>query len=91
MDGGRRGFIAIGPGKMLFGGLGFNVFNPALVARAFLQAAFPVAITAYTPALALHRFTDLIPSTLALPLMKAPPLVNGSAGYGWMRSRAPRR
>jgi len=69
------GFIAIGPGKMLFGGLGFNVFNPALVARAFLQAAFPVAITAYTPALALHRFMELIPSTLAVPLMKAQPLV----------------
>ena len=33
-------FIAIGPGKMVFGGLGFNVFNPALVGRAFLQAAF---------------------------------------------------
>lgn len=66
--------IAVAPGKMLFGGLGFNAFNPALVGRAFLQAAFPVAITSYTPALALHRFTGLIPSTLAFPLMKAPPL-----------------
>jgi electron transport complex protein RnfD len=60
---------------VLFGGLGFNAFNPALVGRAFLQAAFPVAITSYTPALALHRFTELIPSTLAVPLMKAPSLV----------------
>lgn len=67
-------FIAVAPGKMLFGGLGFNAFNPALVGRAFLQAAFPVAITAYTPALAMHRFTELIPSTLAWPLMKAAPL-----------------
>ena len=67
-------FIAVAPGKMLFGGLGFNAFNPALVARAFLQAAFPVAITSYTPALAMHRFTELIPTTLAWPLMKAPPL-----------------
>lgn len=70
------GFIAIGPGKMLFGGLGFNAFNPALVGRAFLQAAFPVAISAYTPALALHRFTEFIPSTMAIPLMKAPPLAS---------------
>lgn len=70
------GFIAIAPGKMLFGGLGFNVFNPALVARAFLQAAFPVAITTYTPALALHRVTEFIPTTLAMPLMKAQPLAN---------------
>jgi Na+-translocating ferredoxin:NAD+ oxidoreductase subunit D len=68
------GFIAVAPGKMIFGGLGFNVFNPALVARAFLQAAFPVAITAYTPALALNRFFEFIPSTLARPFMKAPPL-----------------
>jgi electron transport complex protein RnfD len=70
------GFIAVAPGKLLFGGLGFNVFNPALVARAFLQAAFPVAITAYTPVLALHRFAEWIPSTLAVPLMKAQPLAN---------------
>ena len=66
------GFIAIAPGKLLFGGLGFNVFNPALVARAFLQAAFPVAITSYSPALALNRFSEFIPSTLAVPFMKAP-------------------
>ena len=67
-------FIAIAPGKMIFGGLGFNVFNPALVGRAFLQAAFPVAIMGYTPALALHRFTELIPTPLATPLIKAAPL-----------------
>src|ERR1017187_1015201 len=60
-------FIAVAPGKMLFGGLGFNAFNPALVGRAFLQAAFPVAITSYTPALAMHRFTELIPSSLSWP------------------------
>lgn len=70
------GFIAIGPGKMLFGGLGFNAFNPALVGRAFLQAAFPVAITSYTPALTAHRFLEFIPSTLAIPLMKAAPLAS---------------
>lgn len=70
------GFIAIAPAKLIFGGLGFNVFNPALVARAFLQAAFPVAITSYTPALAHNRFTEFIPSTFALPLMKAAPLTD---------------
>ena len=70
------GVIAIAPGKLIFGGLGFNVFNPALVARAFLQAAFPVAITSYSPALALHRFSEFIPSTLALPFMKAPAIAD---------------
>lgn len=33
--------------KILFGGLGFNIFNPALAARAFLLAAWPVAMTAW--------------------------------------------
>ena len=41
------GVIAIGIGKLVFGGLGQNVFNPALVGRAFLQAAFPTAITTW--------------------------------------------
>jgi len=34
-------------GKIIFGGLGQNIFNPSLVGRAFLQAAFPVAITTW--------------------------------------------
>ncbi len=64
------GFVAIAMGKTLFGGIGFNVFNPALVGRAFIQAAFPVSITTWTPALTANRFTEFIPSTLALPFMK---------------------
>ena len=32
--------------KMIFGGLGFNLFNPALVGRAFMMATFPLAMTA---------------------------------------------
>ncbi len=38
-------FAAIFIAKELMGGIGYNVWNPALVGRAFLQAAFPVAIT----------------------------------------------
>jgi Na+-translocating ferredoxin:NAD+ oxidoreductase subunit D len=41
------GAFGIGFGKVVFGGLGQNVFNPALVGRAFLQAAFPAAITTW--------------------------------------------
>lgn len=41
------GAFAIGFGKTVWGGLGQNVFNPALVGRAFLQGAFPVAITTW--------------------------------------------
>jgi len=41
------GVVSIGLGKLIFGGLGQNIFNPALVGRAFLQAAFPVAVTTW--------------------------------------------
>ncbi|MCM1176730.1 MAG: RnfABCDGE type electron transport complex subunit D [Bacteroidales bacterium] len=37
--------VAIGVAKMTFGGLGQNVFNPALVGRVFLLISFPVAMT----------------------------------------------
>lgn len=39
------GAFAIGVGKMIFGGLGFNLFNPALIGRAFMMATFPLAMT----------------------------------------------
>ncbi len=61
------GFIAIAMGKILFGGLGYNILNPALVGRAFVQAAFPVAITTWTPAFAPNRFVEFIPSTWTFP------------------------
>ncbi len=41
------GAFAIIVGKALFGGLGLNIFNPALVGRAFLLASFPVAMTTW--------------------------------------------
>ena len=37
--------VAIGVAKMTFGGLGQNVFNPALVGRVFLLVSFPVLMT----------------------------------------------
>ncbi|OGR01108.1 MAG: electron transporter RnfD [Deltaproteobacteria bacterium RIFOXYD12_FULL_55_16] len=37
--------MAIALGKHLLGGIGYNIFNPALLARAFLLATFPVAMT----------------------------------------------
>jgi len=39
--------IAVAIGKMVFGGLGHNIFNPALVGRAFLMACYPVALTTW--------------------------------------------
>jgi electron transport complex protein RnfD len=67
-------FAAMGLGKALFGGLGMNVMNPALVGRAFVQAAFPVAITTWTPSLFEGRFTGFIPTTLTLPFLQPPEL-----------------
>jgi len=61
------GLVGIGVGKVIFGGLGQNVFNPALVGRAFLQAAFPVAITTWPqPG---QGFWTLAGDTFALPFM----------------------
>lgn len=39
--------VAIGVAKMSFGGLGKNIFNPALVARVFLLVSFPVEMTSW--------------------------------------------
>ncbi len=39
--------VAIGIGKMSFGGLGCNIFNPALVGRVFLLIAYPVQMTTW--------------------------------------------
>lgn len=39
--------VAIGVGKMTFGGLGNNPFNPALVGRVFLFISFPVQLTTW--------------------------------------------
>lgn len=63
------GIFGLGFGKLIFGGLGQNVFNPALIGRAFLQAAFPVAITTWPAA---HQgFWILRGDNFALPFMQA--------------------
>lgn len=75
------GFAAVALGKALFGGLGYNVFNPALVGRAFVQAAFPVSITTWVPAYLPERFSSFIPTTFTLPLMTPPEI------SGWVKAR----
>ncbi|MGF1616089.1 MAG: RnfABCDGE type electron transport complex subunit D [Gammaproteobacteria bacterium] len=62
------GAASIGLGKLIWGGLGQNPFNPALVGRAFLLAAFPAAMTTWHPPKGPDSFFDVIPSNLALPL-----------------------
>ena len=72
------GMIAVALGKFIFGGLGYNVFNPALVGRAVLQAAFPVSMTTWTPAFIGDRFGHISTSILALPFMS--PVADGVSG-----------
>lgn len=64
------GAFGIGFGKLIFGGLGQNVFNPALLGRAFLQAAFPVALTTW-PAVEGVSWWSLRGDNFAMPLMGA--------------------
>jgi Na+-translocating ferredoxin:NAD+ oxidoreductase subunit D len=60
--------VAIVFGKQVFGGLGANIFNPALIGRAFLQASFPVKMTTWTlPAFA---GADAVSGATPLGLMK---------------------
>ncbi len=50
---------AIGIGKMAFGGLGCNIFNPALVGRVFLLISFPVQMTSWPiPLENMTNYTD---------------------------------
>lgn len=62
------GAVAIGLGKTIWGGMGHNLFNPALVGRAFLQAAFPVPLTSWVDQGT--GFLHIHSSTFAMPLMR---------------------
>lgn len=75
-------FFAIAIGKQVFGGLGHNIFNPALVGRAFLMVSWPVymttwqnprwkvdAVTSATPLhLLKHNHAELLQNTTYLDL-----------------------
>ncbi len=56
--------VAIVVGKQVFGGLGNNIFNPALTARAFLMAAFPVMLTTWIEPISLDAVTQATPLAL---------------------------
>jgi electron transport complex protein RnfD len=64
------GFVAISFGKVIWGGLGHNLFNPALVGRAFLLAAFPIAMTTWVSAGGEGGFMSVYDSNLAWPFMQ---------------------
>ncbi|MDE5919920.1 MAG: RnfABCDGE type electron transport complex subunit D [Duncaniella sp.] len=63
--------VAIGIGKMTFGGLGCNIFNPALVGRVFLLLSFPVAMTTWPlPEVNRMAYTDATTGATVLSQIK---------------------
>ncbi|WP_251622364.1 RnfABCDGE type electron transport complex subunit D [Odoribacter lunatus] len=63
--------VAIGIGKMSFGGLGCNIFNPALVGRVFLLISFPVQMTTWPlPAGFSNSYLDAQTGATPLAIMK---------------------
>ena len=70
--------FAIGVGKMSFGGLGCNPFNPALAGRIFLLISFPVQMTSWPVAGQLTSYVDATTAATPLSLMKQ--AVNGNPG-----------
>ena len=63
--------VAIGVAKMTFGGLGQNLFNPALVGRVFLLVSFPVLMTDWTaPASFFGATIDAASGATPLALVK---------------------
>ena len=63
--------VAIGIGKMTFGGLGCNPFNPALVGRVFLLISFPVQMTLWPVPGQVGSYLDAETAATPLALVKA--------------------
>jgi Na+-translocating ferredoxin:NAD+ oxidoreductase subunit D len=78
---GLGAFAAILVVKQLFGGLGYNIFNPALAARAILLASFPVALTAWTLPAAGFLGMDAVSAASALGALKE----SAARPYGYLQ------
>ncbi len=68
--------VAIGIAKMPFGGLGHNLFNPALVARVFMLISFPVAMTTWPVPTPIWGFADAVTGPTPLGILKESAAVN---------------
>ena len=71
--------VAIGIGKMSFGGLGSNIFNPAILGRVMLLISFPVQMTSYPMPRGMEATLDA--TSGATPLAIAKGVVRGSEGF----------
>ena len=75
--------VAIGVGKMSFGGLGNNIFNPALVGRVFLLISFPVQMTSWPVPGQLGSYLDATTAATPLATIKADFAANGAHAFDW--------
>jgi electron transport complex protein RnfD len=64
------GFIAIFLVKHLFGGLGYNIFNPALAARAVLLSSWPVTMTTWSLPVRTFGLADAVTAASPLGIVK---------------------
>ena len=62
--------VAIGVAKMTFGGLGQNIFNPALVGRVFLLVSFPVLMTTWDDSGSMFGIVDAFSGATPLGAVK---------------------
>ena len=62
--------VSIGVGKMSFGGLGRNLFNPALVGRVFLLISFPVQMTLFPDTAGVDAITGATPLAFVKEALK---------------------
>ena len=62
--------VAIGVAKMTFGGLGQNIFNPALVGRVFLLVSFPVLMTTWNDSGSMFGLVDAFSGATPLGAVK---------------------
>lgn len=76
-------FMAVGVAKMAFGGIGKNIFNPALVGRVFLFISFPVQMTSWVVPQPFEFFkVDAATSATALNVLKHIDLSGASEAGG---------
>jgi electron transport complex protein RnfD len=73
---------AIAIGKQVYGGLGYNPFNPALVARVVLLISFPVQMTTWTAPAPLFSGVDAVTTATPLGEMKTAVMLTGKLPAG---------
>lgn len=62
--------VAIGIGKMAYGGIGNNIFNPAILGRVMLLISFPQQMTSYPPTRFAEAAVDAVTAPTPLSIAK---------------------